>query len=227
MLKWTLLLFFIHIWNLPFSHRFGCYTVNFSSHPSKKSCINVLFKMFSMISIDKQSLDHKFWGFILILSVPWGQLRTKCPCHTIFFYRSVTFFICFCGNTDVLLDDNYGSDGFILTTWTVSPCEVVKLKLMRFTIQSIYISESWHFWFLNFISLAYHFSPAYWYHNLKQANITAKIFISKIKYLKMLKCLKFIYRPLISNFSKILYQSDSTKFSICLTYHSERCPEFL
>ncbi len=47
------------------------------------------FKMFSMIRIGKQSLNHKFWGFILILSVPWGHLRSKCPCHNTTFFPSV------------------------------------------------------------------------------------------------------------------------------------------
>ncbi len=103
----------------------------FLSHASKKSRINVLYKMFSMIRIDKQNLNHKFWVFILILSFPWGQLGRKCTCHNFF---PGTFFICFCGNTDVALDGHNGSDGSILTTWIVSPCEVVKLKLMRLTI---------------------------------------------------------------------------------------------
>ncbi len=79
--------------------------------------------MFSMIRIDRQSLNLKFQGFMLILSVPWGQQRIKCPDHT--------FFICFCDNTDVALDGHYGSDGFIPTAWTLSLCEVVELKLMR------------------------------------------------------------------------------------------------
>ncbi len=95
--------------------------------------------MLSMIRIDKQSLNHKFWGFILILSVPWGQLRTKFPCHTTFFHQSDTFFISFCANTDIALDGHYRSDGFILTTWTLSPCEVVKLKLIRYIPEHIYI----------------------------------------------------------------------------------------
>ncbi len=61
-----------------------------------KSRINVLFKIFSMIRIDQQNLNHKFWGFIL--SVPWGQQRTKCLCHAGFFHQSGTFLICFSGN---------------------------------------------------------------------------------------------------------------------------------
>ncbi len=88
--------------------------------------------MFSMMKIDKQSLNPKFPGFILILSVLRGQLRTKCPCHTTFVHQSGTFLICFCGNTDVSLDGHHGLDGFILTIWTFSLCEVVKLKLMRY-----------------------------------------------------------------------------------------------
>ncbi len=39
-----------------FSIDLECHTVNFSSHPPKKIRINVLFKMFPMIGIDKQSL---------------------------------------------------------------------------------------------------------------------------------------------------------------------------
>ncbi len=88
--------------------------------------------MFLIIRIDKQSLNHKLWGFILILSVPWGQLRTKCTCRTTFFHRSGTFFICFCGNTDVVLGGLYELNSFTLTIWALSPCEVVKVKLLRY-----------------------------------------------------------------------------------------------
>ncbi len=114
----------------PFFHWSGCHTVNSLSHPPKKSRINVLFKMFSVIRIDKQSLNHQFCVFMLILSVQRGLLRIKCPCHTTFSHQSGTFFICFCGNTDVAVNGHYGSDGFILTMWTLAPREVVKLKLI-------------------------------------------------------------------------------------------------
>ncbi len=43
-----------------FSHWSECHTVNFSAHPPKKSLINVLFKMLSMITVDKQSSNYKF-----------------------------------------------------------------------------------------------------------------------------------------------------------------------
>ncbi len=121
----------------PFFHWSGCHPVNFLIHPPKKNPI-VIKKFFSVIKIDKQSLNHKFWGFILILSVSWGQLRTKCPCHTTFVYRSVTLFICFCGNTDVSLHGHHGSDSFILPVWTLFLCEVVKLMLTS-TFHSTYI----------------------------------------------------------------------------------------
>ncbi len=48
------------------------------------------------------------------------------------FFPSVWhFLICFCDNTDVYLDGHHVSDSFILTIWTLSLCEVVKLKLMN------------------------------------------------------------------------------------------------
>ncbi len=80
--------------------------------PIKKTS-NVIFKIFSVIKIDKQSLNHKFCGFLLILSVPWDLLRTKCPYHN--FFPSVWLFshICFCWNTDISLNGHFGSDGFI------------------------------------------------------------------------------------------------------------------
>ncbi len=149
----------------PFFHWSGCHSVNFSLYPSKKRHINVLFKIFSMIRIDKQNLNHKFWGFILILSVQWGQLRTKCPCH--FFPSVCHFFICFWSNTVIALDGDYGSDGFILATWTLSPCEAVQLKLMRYIPQHLCIR------ILTFTVFVFHqsdlssFLPTYWYHNLK------------------------------------------------------------
>ncbi len=94
---------------------------------------------FSIIKIDKQSLNYKFRSFILILSVPWGWLRTKCPCHTTFFHQSGTFSICFCGNTDALLDVHCGSDGFILMTWTFSSCEIVKIKFIKYILHYLSI----------------------------------------------------------------------------------------
>ncbi len=124
---------------LAFFHRSGYHTVNFSSHRPKKNAIMKFFKLFSVIKIDKQSSNTTFWDFILILSVPQGQPRTKCPCHTTFVHQSGTSLICFCGNTDVSSDDHHGSDGFIPTIWTLSSCEVVKLKLMRYIPQHLYV----------------------------------------------------------------------------------------
>ncbi len=121
-------------------------------HIHLKRTYNVIFKIFSVIKIYKQSLIHKFWGFILILSVPWGQLRTKCPCHKTFFHQSGTFLVCFCGNTNVSLDDHHGSDGFVLIIWTLSLCEVVKLKSIRYIPQHLYTR------ILKFLVLAFHLS---------------------------------------------------------------------
>ncbi len=78
------------------------------------------------------------WGFILLLSVPWNWRRTKCFCHTTFFHRPGTFSIYFWGNTDIALDD-CESDGFILTTRTLSSCKIVKLKLMTYIPWHLYI----------------------------------------------------------------------------------------
>ncbi len=155
----------------------GRHMVNCSSHPPKKIRVTVLFKMFSIIRIDKQSLNHKFWGSILILSAPCGWLRTKCLCHTTFFHQFCTFSVCFCGNTDVALDSHCGFDGFILTIWTLSSCEIVKLKLIMYIPQPLYIiiSESWNAWFLCSICLVYHLSPAYWSRQI----ILAKYLFSK------------------------------------------------
>ncbi len=87
-------------------------------HILLKRMYNVIKIFFSVIKIDKQSLNYKFWGFVLILSVPWSQLRTRCHCHTTFVYRSGTFLICFCDNTDMSLNGHHGSNGFIVTIWT-------------------------------------------------------------------------------------------------------------
>ncbi len=165
--------------------------VHFSSHPPKKSHINVRFKIFSIIRI-----DNIFRGFILILNVPWGQLRTKCHCHTTFWHQSAIFLICFRGNTVVVLDIHCGSDGFILTTWTLSSCEIVKLKSMTYIPQ--YLSGSWNSGVLCSVSLGYYLPPAYWYHNLKQClQYCGKIFISKKN---IWNCLEFIHLPLILKF---------------------------
>ncbi len=107
--------------------------------PRKKSRINIYFLKFSIIKIDKQSLNHKFWGFILIPKVPWGWQRTKCPYHTTFFHQSGTIPTCFGGNTDIALDGHCGSDNYILITWTRSSCEIVKLKLMKYIPEYLYI----------------------------------------------------------------------------------------
>ncbi len=45
------------------------------------------------------------------------------------------FSTCFSGKTDVLLNVHCGSDGFILTTWTLSPCETQKVNLMKYIPQ--------------------------------------------------------------------------------------------
>ncbi len=128
-------------------------------HNPLKNPVNVIKKIFSVIKIYKQSLNHKFRGFILILSVPWGPLRTKCPCHTTFFHWSGIFLICLCGNTDNSLDGHRGSDGFILTIRTLSPSEVLKLKLMS-TFHRTYISESWDYRCWCFTCLAHQLSSA-------------------------------------------------------------------
>ncbi len=120
-----------------FFHQSGCQPVHFSPCPPKKSRINVLIKLISIIRVDKQSLNrkHKFWGFILILKVPWDWLRTKWPCHTISFHQCGTFLSAFVATV-------MWSDGFILTTWTLSSCEIVKLMLIKYIPQ--HLSESWN-----------------------------------------------------------------------------------
>ncbi len=145
-----------------------------------------MYLMFLTIRIiDKQSLKNKFYGFILILSVPWGQLRTKCPCHTTFFQRSGLFFICFCGNTDVALDGHNRPDGFIVTTWTLSPLwsyktQVDEVHSIALIYQNFEIPNFCIVWLIIFHQDT---DITTW----NKANNTGKIFISKIKYLKMLK----------------------------------------
>ncbi len=75
----------------------------------------------------------------LDLKISWR----KCPRYTIFFHYSGTFSISFLGNTNVVLCVLCRSAGFILTTWTpssVSLCEIVKLKLMKYIPQHLSIS---------------------------------------------------------------------------------------
>ncbi len=158
--------------------------------------------MFSMIRIDKQSLNHEFWGFILILSVSWGQLRPKCPHHVTFFHRPGTFFI-FCGNINVTSDGHYESDDFFLTTWTLSSGEVVKLKFMRYSSQHSYIR------IFTFPVFAFHrSSPSFFTNILISKPETRQILLLIYLFPKqnIWKCIKFIYRPLISNFSKIFHR---------------------
>ncbi len=93
---------------------------------------------------------------------------------------SGTFSICFCGNTDVNSDVRHQSVDFILTTWTFSSCEIVKLKLMyipqhlsikifkfSFCIPSIWVIISHQ-----------HTNIVIW----NKTNNTDKIFISNVKY---------------------------------------------
>ncbi len=104
--------------------------------------ILAFFPKFSIIRIDKLSLNHKFWDFILILNALRGVLRTKCFVAQFFSIGLALFPFCFCGNTDVALNDHCGSDGFILKTWTLSSCEIVKLKLMTYIPQHLYIYQN-------------------------------------------------------------------------------------
>ncbi len=88
-----------------------------------------------MIRLNKLSLNHNFWGFIILLRPVENEMSLS---H--YFFPSVWYFlICFYGNIDVVLDSHYGLDDFILTTWTLSPCEIVELKLMRYIPQHLYI----------------------------------------------------------------------------------------
>ncbi len=124
------------------------------------------------------------------------------------FHWSGTFFICFCGNTDVALNGLYNaSNGFILSTWTLSPCEIVKLKLMRYIPRHLFIR------ILTFPVFAFHQSGLSSFTSIlisqpETRQVLPVVFIFKIKYLKMLK---IFYRLLISNFSKIFYWSGSAK----------------
>ncbi len=136
-----------------------------------------------MIKIDKQSLNHKFRGFILIRSVPWGQLRTKFPCHTTFLHQRSIFFSFASVATLMLLNGHYESDGFILTIWILSmwSCKskvdevhsraliYPNLDIPRFCIPLV-----WR------VIFHLHSDITTW----NKANITGKIFIYKIKYLK-------------------------------------------
>ncbi len=117
----------------------------------------------------------------------WGRLRTKCPCQITFFHWSVTFSVCFYGDTDVASDLHCWSAGFILTTWALSLCDIGKLKLMKYIPQ--HMSNSWNSWFFCSISLGYHLSTAYQYYDLKQGKWYCwyDIYFQRVKYFKLLR----------------------------------------
>ncbi len=133
----------------------------------------------------------------MILSLPWGWMRTKCPYHRTSFYQSGTFSICFCGNTDVCLDVHFKSVGFILMIWTLSSGKIVKLKSIKYIPQHLYQNFEIPSLYVPSVSVIIshqHTIIMIW----KKANNTAKIFISKLKY--FWNCLEFIHQSLILKF---------------------------
>ncbi len=79
------------------------------------------------------------WGWVFCI---WFQINVILLNYVFpFFGRdpSVWHFVCFHDNTDILLDVYGGSDVFILMTWTLSSCEIVKLKLMKYIPQHLSI----------------------------------------------------------------------------------------
>ncbi len=97
-----------------------------------------------------------------------------------FFHRFGTFSIFFRGKTDIALDVHCGSAGFILTTWTLFSCEIVKLKLMKYIPQQLKFPV-FVLYQSAFIISHQHTNIMTW----NKGNNTGKIFISNIKYLKM------------------------------------------
>ncbi len=154
--------------------------------------------MFSVIRIDKQSLNHKFLGFISILSVPWGLLRTKFTCHATVFYWSCIFFVCFCGTALMLLCMAtmgrclHSDDINTLSVWgcksKVYEPHSATLINQNFEIPGFGVSP------VLLIVSHLHTDITRW----NKTNNAGKIFISKIKYLKMLR---IYYRRLIVKFS--------------------------
>ncbi len=108
----------------------------------------LLVKLFSIIRIDKRSLNRKFRCFILTLKVLRGRLRTKYPCHKTFFHLYSAFFY-------LLLWQRWCCIGYLLWVWwlhsdhmnTICVCNCVT-KVDEILFHSTYLSESWNFQFL-------------------------------------------------------------------------------
>ncbi len=177
-------------------------------------------------------MNHKFWGFILILSVPWGHLRTKCPCHTTFVHRSGTFLICFCSNTDISSDVHHRWDGFILiymNTLSIWSCkikvdEVHSTALIHQNLEILGFGGP-PVWPIIFHQ---HTDITTW----NKTNITGKIFISRIRYLKMLinylsalnilLCFHFAFiRPCLRQINVLssIFLSFNTSHEVLIIFH--------
>ncbi len=169
-----------------FFHWSGCHTVNFSSHPPRKSCKKVLFKMFSIITIDKQ-FDPQVVGFHISIECPMRPGENKMSLSQNFFPSVWHFFhlllwqLWCCFGWPLCVRQFHSDDANTLSMWSckteVDEVHSIALKYQNLEILCFCVPPVW------LIIFHRHTDITTW----NKANNTSKILISKIKYLKMLK----------------------------------------
>ncbi len=107
-------------------------------------------------------------------------------CNLLFSLRSGSFLVCFLGNTDIASDVHCRSDGFILTTWTLSSYEIVQLKSKKYILQHLSI-RILKFPVLMFYVLSIWVTTSHQHTDIVTWNKTNNTGISNIKYLKSLR----------------------------------------